>query len=40
LAEFMGHLSRANRFTPVINCNHKRDLSLIWTNRIPMTCEN
>jgi hypothetical protein len=29
LAEFMGHLSRANSFTPVINCNHKRDLLLI-----------
>jgi hypothetical protein len=32
-------LSRGNSFTMVINCNHKRNLLLIRTNKMPMTCE-
>ena len=32
-------LSRANSFTPVINCNPRHNLLLIWTNKIPIICK-
>jgi hypothetical protein len=35
----VAYLSRANSFTPVINCNPRRNLLLIWTNKKPIICK-